>query len=276
MTQRIWVGGDATYPNAWNTADNWSPSGVPAAGDSVNIPASTSYPLAAYNASGTALAAFSVDPGCQVAIGSISGAIGSYLQINCTSFSFAGSALAFIDLTTSSVNAVVNATASANSNTFGLYLKGSAIGTVSVSAGSVGVAVLDGETATVTAARAVGGNLTTGPGVTLTGGSALGGSLTVMGAAGTLVCNQGTLWVQGTGAVTTLTVNGGSCYPESSGTVTTLTCNGGATDTTESGVSRTVTNLVLQGGNFSYDPDVLTVSNLGTPSWPVKLSVSNP
>lgn len=36
---RTWVGGDATNPNDWFTADNWDPAGVPSIADSVVVPA---------------------------------------------------------------------------------------------------------------------------------------------------------------------------------------------------------------------------------------------
>ena len=35
MASRIWVGGSGSQP--WSTAGNWSPSGVPATGDSAYI-----------------------------------------------------------------------------------------------------------------------------------------------------------------------------------------------------------------------------------------------
>jgi hypothetical protein len=45
-TSKTWVGGSAGKTNDWNTAANWSPSGVPAATDSSSIPGGlTAYPM---------------------------------------------------------------------------------------------------------------------------------------------------------------------------------------------------------------------------------------
>ena len=44
MVAKTWVGGGSPNPTDWNQANNWSPSGVPASGDTVTIGATTNSP----------------------------------------------------------------------------------------------------------------------------------------------------------------------------------------------------------------------------------------
>ena len=63
-----WVGGASGNPNDWNTASNWSPAGVPGAGDDVAIPGSrASYPVLS-TAAANAVHSVSVNSGGSLTI----------------------------------------------------------------------------------------------------------------------------------------------------------------------------------------------------------------
>ena len=76
---RTWIGGDAAAPASWTNGANWSPAGVPAAGDTVVVPAAAYAPVLAADAT---IAALTVAPGASLQVdrtltvaGSATGAI---------------------------------------------------------------------------------------------------------------------------------------------------------------------------------------------------------
>ena len=159
-----------------------------------------------------------------------------------------------------------------------MYLLGSALVTVDVSDGKVGLAWLAGETMTAASVRTVGTNASVwiGSGVTLTTSSTIRGEIEQYCASTNATVYGGSLTTEGTGTITTATVKAGTFVPNSSGTITTCNCNGGTTDTTQSGVARTITNLKINpGATFRRDPAVLTVTTHVAPDFPVNLSASS-
>lgn len=242
---------------------------IPQAGDSVVLNEEATKDIAlGLDQGAVSLAGFIATPGFSKKVGTSL----LDLRIVCTSFEWAGSGQGYVDLTTSAISPVVKSTTTPG-NGQGLYLKGSALVTVSVEGGSVGVAARPGETATVTTVRALGPNsvVLCGVGASITNGETLQGTLTFRCGATTLRCHGGTLTTLGTGVVTTVHVFAGTCVLSSSGTITTVNCNGGITDFIQSGVSRTVTTLKQNpGATVAYDPNVLTITTRSAPDSPTR------
>lgn len=280
MATKTWISVSTTD---YGTAGNWSPSGVPVTGDVVRIPPGTAAITAGLNQSAVVLDGFYVEPGYSAAIGTIS----ANLQVTVDTglpFVFAGQGQAYIDIGSSAISPIINNTSTVAAGLgFGLYLIGSAIATLTVNRGSVGLAARGGNTSTAATVNSdfisnQAGDVTLylGAGCTLTTVNQTGGTLTVNSAATTITTLAGTLFVAGTGAVTTLTNNGATCYPTSTGTITTCNANSGITDFTRSQVARTVTTLATQGNDavIVYDPSFLTVTNkLAPSSAPVQIRI---
>lgn len=275
MAIKYWIGGDTGNENDANTAANWSGGTKPVASDTVRVPyRSTMYAITGGLSSlATGLTAFIVEPGFNKAIGTED----TPLDVDTSRFEFAGSVTSYIDLGTSATDCEINATASARGGARGLYLVGTAIGTIAVNGGSVGVAARAGEVSTVTTARVTGASASVwlGTGVTLTTYDQLGGTNILRCAATTATCGGGVLTTEEIGAITTLNVDGGVCYPNSTGTISTLNVNGGIANFLTSGEARTVTNYKINDGQLIFDPSVLTLTNAPTAAdYPVSMLVN--
>jgi hypothetical protein len=267
-----------------NVSGNWSPSGVPSATDNVRFPAGSPAITASLTSLNTstlsgALGTVVFEEGFTGAVGTSS----TNMQFTCTRFDFSGTGIAYIDLEASSIAPQVFTTAGAGAGSRGLYLKGSALTTLNVEGGSVGIAYRSGETSTVATIRCYGpsADVVAGSGTTLTTFYQTAGTSVIRCAATTVTCYGGTLKTTEAGAITTLNVRGGIVYPESTGTITTLNAIGGTTNFRNSGAARTVTTLsqdVSPGGisQVNYDPAVVTVTNLSAPSYPVLRVFSSP
>ena len=284
MATKYWIGttGDVSLTS------NWSGGSLPVANDVVILPAgSGSMTSNLGTLAAVSLYGFQVQTGYTGTIGSISTGAG-YLQILIAStytFQFAGTGIAYIDLQSSPIAPLVTNTQSQGAGTVCLYLKGSALTTLTVQRGSVGLAAFAGETSTVATVNCDWiSNQTSdsyvylGSGVTVTTVNATGGAVVVNSAATTILTTGGIVTTQGTGAVTTITNAGGTVYPNSSGTITTLNANGGTCDFSRSLVARTVTNMATTGNGSSgatinYDPNVVTVTNKLSPSGPVSITI---
>ena len=277
MADKYWVGTTDNY----GTAGNWSPAGVPVAGDVVYIPAGSGAIQSGLNQSAVALDGFFVEPGYSQLIGTSS----ANLQITLAAgepFVFAGQNTAFIDLGASATTAVVNQTALATVG-YGLYLLGTALTVLTVNRGVVGFAAR-GEGASTAAVVNVNyvtnitgdATLVCGAGVTLTTVNQTGGTLTIQSAATTVNVQNGTTFITGVGAITTLTNNGGTVYPASTGTITTVNANSGSTDFSRSLAARTVTTLnsAAQNAEIVIDESVVTVTNKLNPAdVPVRITL---
>ena len=287
MANKLWVGGDAGGAGDYSIAANWSPVNVPVAADDVRIPiGNTNHINAGLNQSAVALNSFIVEDGATVQLGTSS----AYLQIGTSSFHYGGDGTSRIDLGASAVSPVITATASGLTGEFGLRLKGSAMAVLDVRGGTVGVAVKQGETSTLTTLRVTGATaaVTLGTGVTVTNVYCQRGTALVRCACTTLHVYGGTLTTEGTGAITTAIVYGGTFYTSATGTITTLTLNGGVADFTRGGVARTVTTLQQNpgsvqssgsqpgaaGSTLKYDPAVLTITTRSAPNAPTSFIAS--
>ena len=263
MANKVWIGTDGNYASA----SNWSPSGVPVAADNVRIPAGAALIAAGLNQSAVALGDFIVEKGCAALIG----ATGAYLQISCARFEFEGTGVAWIDIGSSAISPIVKTTTFAAEGSFGLYLKGSAIATLSVNDGLVGLAMRYGDTATVNTVRVTGkkAKCVMGSGVTLTTGYTSGGTLELHCAATTVTGEGGNVTTEETGAITTLNANGQGTYKlNATGTITTLNQNDSASvvDFTQSGASRTVTTYNHHLGTRRFDKNVVTFTTDVSPT----------
>lgn len=271
MADKVWVG--TSTLGDWSVAANWSPSGVPGAADNVRIPPGSAVITAGLNQSAVALGYVIFEPGYSATVASAA----ANLQLTCSRFEFHGTGLAYIDLSASAISASIFNSASAATGLRGLYLKGSALVTVNVLGGKVGLASRPFETATIATVRCVDpkADVWVGSGVSLTTYYQDGGNGELRAAATTVTCYGGVLKTREIGAITTLNANGGEIYPESTGTITTCNCNGGTTDFTGSGAARTVTTLKQnRGSTLIYDPAVLTITTRAAPDDPIRLTAA--
>ncbi len=269
MANVTWLG---TTSTAFTTAANWSGGSVPSATDSIRFVANYSNAIAAHDFSGTTLADVVVEKGYAAIMGSKTG----NLKLTCTFFEFSGTGVSYIDLAASSIAPRVVATASTpGAGLYALYLIGSALTTLSVEAGSVGVAAVHGTTATVATIRQRGGDLRVGEGTTLTTYSGYGGTATILANMTNANLYGAAVQTGEQATITTLTVESGVLVANSSGTITTATINGGELDLADSGGARTVTTLqVNPGGSISYDPAAVTLSTISEAAAPIRITTS--
>jgi len=153
-------------------------------------------------------------------------------------------------------------------------LGGHADEALEVNGGSVGVAMVASETATVKTINMANGTLDLGPGVTANGaGSAFtiyDGDFTCRTAMVTCTVRGGTARNYGSGTVTTLTIHDGATfYLNSSGTVT--TCNlYGTLDVTEDISGRTITTL-----NARAAASIEGMKNLTVGTWSLDVGIDS-
>ena len=284
MANNIWLG--TTSGDASNAA-NWMTGSVPASGDNIHFSALYNNPvtagLMALNDStlGGALGAVIVENGYS---GTWGAAGGSDFQFTCTRFQSYGTGTMFVDLQASAIAPIINNSASPQNGQVGINIIGSALTTLNVLGGSVGVASQFGETATVATLRIIGSSaqVYVGSGVTLTTIECIaGGNHEVHCAVATINMYGGTLYTEETGGVTSnLNVYGGTFYGESTGTI--AACNvyngNGTVNMTSSTVARTISSVTVAGTGWTlaYDPAVVTVTAITPPTVPISLSAGYP
>lgn len=268
-------------PNHWDVAANWSGGAVPVNGDDVvfeNSAVSVKYGL---DQSSVTLDSLTVRQSYTGQIGlprtnSDAGTSSTYIEyretylaVGATSVSIGsgdGSGSGRIKLDTGSVQTAIVVYGTGNQAEVGLEAllwKGThASNTLDVLKGTVGAAVLAGETATLATLR-VGyqsnqlGDATVrcGSGVTLTTIDKSGGTLVIESNVTTLTQTAGDLYVRGSAAVTTLNADGGKVFDESTGTMTTANVAAGVTlDFSRQTQSKTVTNCNAYDGATIRDP----------------------
>lgn len=255
---------DGTDPDS-KAADYVQFQSIPTAADNVRIPRDGGAISSGLSQSGVAINAFIVEDGYANTIGSASG----YLVIDPDSFQFSGTGAAYIDVGSAATALDVRNTATVATGYFGLYLKGTAITVLSVTKGSVGIAMQAGETSTITDAVRAAGNqavISIGSGVTMSGTTLDVISGAVVSFANLITANLegGTLTTYGSGTLTTGNIKGGTFYPNGSGTITTINVgrSAGVVDFTQSGIDITVTNMnVYKGGSFKANPLRVTFTN---------------
>lgn len=280
MATKIWL---STSNGNLGTTGNWT-GGTPVSGDDVIFPAGTPAVTAGLTSLNTAtlsgaLGKVVFEEGYTGAVGTTS----ANMQFTCTRFDFKGSGVAYIDLQASAIAPQIFGTSSATTGLRGLYLIGSALTTLSISGTSfVGVASRAGETSTVATVRVIGpaADVWLGSGVSLTTLLVENcSSVLCRCAATTITVYAGTVKILEVGAVTTLNVYGGTVNPESTGTIATVNALGGTIDAMGSGAARTWTTLNQNpqpgcSSTVQYDPNIVTVTNLGAPTLPQKKTVS--
>lgn len=270
MANKTWAVASGVNGN-YGTAANWSPSGVPIAGDNVRIPVGSGNISSGLDQSAVAIADFIVELGYAGSIGSVT----EYLKIDPDRFDFSGNGVAYINLGSAAIAPSVYNTATPGTGLRGLYLLGSALTVLNAVKGSIGVASRIGETSTVATIRCLGASVYVGSGVTLTTFYQTAGDSEVHCACTTITCYGGKLKTAELGAITTITVEGGEVKSESSGTVTNVNANGGTVDALGSGIARTWTNLKQNPrSTVKYSPSVLTITNRLAPDYPISLTAS--
>lgn len=258
-------------PNHWDTPSNWSTGAIPVNSDTPIIENSDIDILYGLDQSSVALSSLTI-------AASYTGKIGlpdrnilvqaaqyeeyrtKYLTIQCSSTTIgdgAGTGSDRIKINNLSTQAALTVrTTRTGSGFYAVHWKGThSSNTVSVSGGSVAIAPVPSETATVSALDVTGGaSILVGSGVTLTTVTTSGGAVSLSAAATTL--NQtGGILSHYAGAITTANVDGGELHEYSGATVTTYNVStGGRLDFSKSNKARTVTNCNRYGTGEIYDP----------------------
>lgn len=251
---------DGTDPDT-KTLDYVKLYQVPVASDNVRLPVGSSA-MVGYDFSSIAWGEFIVEDG-------YSGTIGTAilpLSITCTKFDFSSSGIAYINLAASAIAPDVRNAASGSSGTMGLYLKGSALTTLTVLSGTVGVAQIFGDTATVATVRVTGGSAQVYLSKNVT-------NTTTYMAAGKLFqnCNGTTANIFGgqykteeAAIITTVNAdNSASLTLNATGTIGTLSMPAsynGTVDMSQSSEARTITTCNQKGGSLLFDDTIVTIT----------------
>lgn len=265
---KVWIGGSST---AWNTAGNWSPSGVPVSTDSVLLDHRAQNDLAGFDASAVTLASLRITSGFTKLVGTYSAGVVTRLQVSATNVVIgerlgdgsigSGSQLIALDTGTNATTIrIESANTTGQASGFApILLKGShSSNSISVNSGWVGIGTYAlGETVqfptiTVTGADA---NVEIGTGYTAGSGTTpkinqTAGRVTFRHNLTTLNQEGGTAISEGTATITTADV-GGIFVSNSTGTITTLNVqNGGLADFSQNPNARTVTNTNVYGSGL--------------------------
>jgi hypothetical protein len=251
----------------FGAAANWSGGAVPVTADDVIYDGTSTVDcLYGMNQSGVTLASLTIAANYTGNIGlparndaGYSEYREQYLRIGATVATVGsgdGSGSGRVKLNTGSVQtalSVLSTGGASGSEPAALLFKGThASNVVNVGAGSVGIAALASEVATVATLRVGAGSgqgtpaVVCGPGVTLTTLVQDGGSVTLNAAVTTATLIDGTL-TSFAGNVTTANIDGGTFFYEGTGTIGTLNVSaGGTADFTRDPRPRTVTNCTVQ------------------------------
>lgn len=248
---------------------------IPVATDHVRIPAGSGA-MNGVDWTGIAIGDFVVEDGHILAIGSAA----QPLMIDPNRFEFSGGGVSHIY----SIGAIahdVRKTATAVRGTAGLYLTGTGISILTVLSGTVGVAMLHGQTSVATTVRLNGPSAVVylGKGVTNTTTHVINGKLYQNCAGTTANIFGGYFQTEEAGAITDINADGAAkLVLNSTGTVGTLTMAvsyTGVVDTLQSAEASTFSSVVQNGGEFWVDLSVKTVTAHTTPrTTPQKIKVS--
>lgn len=275
---------NATGPSWWNNANNWSPTGVPANGDTVYFQNNTVDCTDGLAQSAVTLAALFID------LSYVGGQIGrpawngkyyeyrqQYLQIGCSGTitigngKGSGPTLFKLDTGTVATKFLINGTGNSTDPTVPVVQwKGArSAGTteIDIYKGSFGAALFAGETATIdTIRQGYVTNVNSDSTVIVGQGVTFNTEWYMMGGVGTLYTScplihqeNGTLTLFDgltATAVTTLNVVGGTVNDRSTGTIATLTVATGAKyDRSDDSRPKTVTNTTIYGKSSFLDPN---------------------
>jgi hypothetical protein len=265
-------------PNNWDNTANWSSADTPDSADDVIIDNTTVSILYGLAQSGVALTSMTIGA-------NFSGLIGlpatnengyfeyreTYLAIGSTTTNVGagiGPGSGRLKLDTGSGGTVLNVHntgGAVDSGLEALLWKGTGTNTINVHGGSVGIAVLEGEAATVATLRVTssGASVRAGSGLSLTTLDQDNGTVILGAGATTVNKSDGTLTINGSGAFTTINNYGGTAFINSSGTITTLKIGArGVVDFSGATAPITVTNCSIEPGGQFLDPGArVTVTN---------------
>ncbi len=276
-------------PGDWSDATNWSLGTVPgaASGEDTYVQNSNVDILYGLDQSGISntLDTLHISQTYTGKIGhnGATGLAGEYLKIHATRLfigeyflpgTASGSGRIKVDTdTVASTITVYNTGTAADSNKAAcrLLMNNASTSIQEIRKGSVSIAQLESETATLGSAYvsyetrpAADASLVIGEGVTITTLECVGGENTMFTGATTVTLSAGSLLVTGdsTATITTLNVKGGTVKPLAEGTITTVAITGGICDFTASAEPRTVTTLTLdEPGTLLFDSNVMTFTN---------------
>lgn len=207
------------------------------------------------------------------------GAATGYAFFDPDKFEFDSTGQAWIDIGAAAIPVIVKGTAQVASGDLGLFLRGTAITTASITGGSVGLAAKAGELSTITTLRVhnEGTQVVVGSGCGLTTLHVYGGEVRLRASGVTTVIQYGgTVYLEESASVTTYTLRGGSCEWNSSGTIGTLKLYGGSWDELQYGGARTMTNTEIYSGNATllFNKEAVTRTNAPVVQESVTLNVS--
>ncbi len=283
----------ATGPNHFDNADNWSGSAVPVDSDDIVFDSGSVSCLYGLSQGSLTPATITISLGYTGKIGlasiNVDDSVYTYREyrerylVLCASADSINTVVTIgggegigsnrinLDCNTGQVTiAVVGSGSTEISGLPSVFLKGThASNVVSVSRGLVGIAVLAGESMTVSTLsvgyktnQASDSTVMVGSGATLTTVNQSGGLLYTSTAITTQNLSGGE-WIHLAGAITTANIDGGVCRYQSTSTLTTaIVGGGGELDFRQDPRSRTVTNCDLYDGAILRDPSgTVTFSN---------------
>lgn len=278
-------------PHDWSVASNWEPSGVPANGDDVFLANSDVDILYGLDQSGVTLGSLQIQK-------SFVGKLGlpivnaadyveyrpTYLKIGATSLTIgdgvgAGSSRLKLDTGSVQTSLVVSHTNLPESGQqAAFYWKGSnASNSATILRGAIGLAILPGETCTLSAlnvgeVEGSGDSLVTiGSGSTIGTVNQVAGAVTSKSSVTTLNLRGGLFAPLHTASITTCSIRAGELQHFSSGTITTLEIAGGTANFAKASIPRAVTNCTLYTGGAIRDPGKRVTWTNG-----IKLNNTNP
>lgn len=274
---------DSAGPNHWDTADNWSPSGVPANSDDVYLRSSNVPILWGLDQNGVTLTSLNADSTYTGYVGLPDwNAAGfyeyreKYLKISATTVNFGttasgqGGGSGRFKLNTGSNATTINVQSTGSPAVQGspaLILAGShASNVLNVLAGNVGAAIDPGLTSQFATVR-IGFitsplsdvTLAVGSGGTVATVNQSGGRLSMAVGCTTHAITNGEATYEA-GSITTLTIDGGTVYYKGTGTIGTVNgANGGGLIFSRDLRGRTITNCTMNAG-FKFEDKFKTVA----------------
>lgn len=258
--------------NDWEGTYNWTDDALPDQYDDVVFEKGKADVLYGLDQSAVQIADFFTERDCQSNFGRQEFGEYFFLKLKPTAFDYRGNGrVCLFDLGSEAIGAYVEAYGTpGQQGQPTVFLKGSALTTIEIARGNVGIAAVQGDTATVATVLigqqaqqgAFQSNIHAilGAGLTLTTLTQSAGMCTMRCGATTATCSLGAILVtEGSGAITTLNAYG-TVYPNSSGTITTLNVHG-ICDMTRDRTARTVTNCNLYPGALLIYPPQVTFTN---------------
>jgi len=277
MATKTWVGTDSGNAGDYGVAANWSPSGVPIAGDAVIIANSSQNITGTLDQSAVALASIVIDLSYTGIIGSsesdfleIAASAAVIGQRRSTTGSFTGSKRLNLDFGSSTACQItVNNTASSgqDANRQPLRLRAvNAATDLQVYGGSLAISDNSSNSSTLGDISVNAGSVNIGASVTLTNLITSGGIINIDSSVTSANIKGGTVnFYDSTSANTigTLTVSSaGVVNHYASGTITTLAHNGGTVDLTKTQKAKTVTTYTGdKGAVLITDTATVTLTN---------------